>query len=331
MASEAIPVPLAGNNNHEIITPKAEGGTGENRPIFVPRTDWPLSVPAAGGQREAPRPPPESPRAHRLAGRLTAGHSNPVTWAAGDAFAAGPASDGVTASVRPDGSLTRFRCYSRSLPVPLPASGLAAEGLGRRGPLWPLRVAGARSAPSRVGGGLRGRRERTHGDGDSGCDPARPGTRRGGRPASGGLWTPRGPRRSRRVAAGPRPSFAPSPWCRVRQEPLRFVSRVFLSRPSTISPSRLRTPSLVIRRGNRGQGGGGSVATPRREDDVVPALPTRAAPRASSGWGGPRGGMSPLAATSGAGTVSARLEVTRRAGASGRRTQVFEPALPLEC
>lgn len=221
--------------------------------------------------------------------------------------------DRVTAGVSPDASPTRFRFYSRSLPVP-------ASGLGPHGALRPLPGAGARRAPSRVGGGPGGRRERTLGDG--GCDPAQPGTRRGGCPVSGGPWTPRGPRRSRRVAAGPRPGLAPSPWRRVRQEPLRFVSRCFShGRSASLLPPFAPPASLSIGETERRRRWVSGLATPRREDDVVPALPTRAASCASSGWGGPGGGMSPLAATSRSRDGLAWL---------GGRRLFSDPALPLE-
>lgn len=63
-----------------------------------------------------------------------------MTWAARDALAAGTASDGVTTSVRPDGSSNRFRCYSRSLPVP--ASGFR-PGCRGAGMTLPAAVASA--------------------------------------------------------------------------------------------------------------------------------------------------------------------------------------------
>lgn len=133
--------------------------------------------------------------------------------------------------------------------------------------------------------------------------------------------TPRAPR-SRRVAAGPRPGLAPSPWRRVRQEPLRFVSRCFShGRSASLLPPFTPPASLSIGETERRRRWVSGLATPRREDDVVPALPTRAASCASSGWGGPGGGMSPLAATSRSRDGLAWL---------GGRRLFSDPALPLE-
>lgn len=149
--------------------------------------------------------------------------------------------DRVAAGVSPDASPTRFRFYSRSLPVP-------ASGLGPHGALRPLPGAGARRAPSRVGGGPGGRRERTLGT----VAAPQPGLGRGvgaalSREARGHPAGPAESAGSSRASSGPRPeSLAPR---EAGASSVRFP--VFLSRPFRISPSPLRTPSLVIHRGNR--------------------------------------------------------------------------------
>lgn len=139
--------------------------------------------------------------------------------------------DRVAAGVSPDASPTRFRFYSRSLPVP-------ASGLGPHGALRPLP-----GAAGRVGEG-RGR---------SGTVAAtQPGLGRGvgaalSREARGHPAGPAESAGSSRASSGPRPeSLAPR---EAGASSVRFP--VFLSRPFRISPSPLRTPSLVIHRGNR--------------------------------------------------------------------------------
>lgn len=138
--------------------------------------------------------------------------------------------DRVTAGVSPDASPTRFRFYSRSLPLP-------ASGLGPHGALLPAWAAG------RVGEGRA--RSRT-------VAATQPGLGRGvgaalSREARGHPAGPAESAGSSRASSGPRPeSLAPR---EAGASSVRFP--VFLSRPFRISPSPLRTPSLVIHRGNR--------------------------------------------------------------------------------
>lgn len=225
--------------------------------------------------------------------------------------------DRVTAGVSPDASPTRFRFYSRSLPVPTSGPRFRA-GTTRRAAASAWGRCAARSFP-------RGRRAGWEKGEDARGRWLRPS------PAWDEAWglpclgrpvdTPRAPR-SRRVAVGPRPGLAPSPWRRVRQEPLRFVSRCFShGRSASLLPPFAPPASLSIGETERRRRWVSGLATPRREDDVVPALPTRAASCASSGWGGPGGGMSPLAATSRSRDGLAWL---------GGRRLFSDPALPLE-